>query len=151
MLSEPTREPSSQTSPALPEQEFLTIKQTAKYLNVSAAIVYRLVELKRLVHYRFGEGSGAIRINRHELLAFINQCRVGEKPGAFHIDIDHLRTRQAPIVVKHLRFDTPKPHPCGYPTKTGSPCELLTTEERCHLHKNKPAPTAERSGSNADD
>jgi excisionase family DNA binding protein len=58
---EPARErpatPDDAVQPAPPGTEFLTVKQTAEYLNVSPSIVYRLCLTRRLSHYKFGEGG----------------------------------------------------------------------------------------------
>src|SRR5262245_45675544 len=65
---------------AFSEQEFLTVKQTAVYLNVSASIVYQLCITGKISHYRFGEGRGAIRVKRTDLEKFIEQCKVDKQP-----------------------------------------------------------------------
>ncbi len=120
----------SATQPAAPELEFLTVKQTAKYLNMSPSTVYSLCETKRLTHYRFGEGSGGIRVNRQELMEFVQRCRVEERQGELHVNIT-----QRPYVLKHIKLDRPPSHPCGATTNAGTPCPLMTREERCHLHR----------------
>lgn len=126
---------------ALPDQEFLTVKQTAKYLNISASIVYRLCITKKLGHYRFGEGAGAIRINRTDLTEFMQRCHIEERDGADHVDVTlHRRSQQGIRVYKHL--DLRDEHPCGAMTKAGTPCTLMTRDERCHLHRKTTGTTA---------
>jgi excisionase family DNA binding protein len=114
-----------------PYTEFRTVKQTAKLLNISASIVYRLCVTKKLGHYRFGEGAGAIRIKRSELIEFVQRCRVEEAEGMVRYAVP----KAAPYVLKHITLDPRPVHPCGAMTKAGKPCELLTIDERCHLHR----------------
>jgi len=121
--------------PVLPEQEFLTVKQTAQFLNISASIVYRLCITKKLAHYRFGEGAGAIRISRAELLEFIKRCHVEERDEGVRVVVPPRRATEY-VFFKHLDFRPT--HPCGAVTKAGKPCPNLSTGERCHLHRKKP-------------
>ena len=128
----------SDQQPAPPEQEFLTLKQTANYLNISATAVYRLCASGKLGHYRFGQGRGAIRINRTELLEFIQRCRIEERRGQVFVKVAPRKNdRMQAFVSKH--FDFRPMHACGAITKAGTPCKLLTQEDRCYQHRHIPA------------
>lgn len=120
--------------PAPPEQEFLSVKQTAKYLNISASTVYGLCITNKLPHYRFGDGSGAIRVNRVELMEWVKRCRVEERAGKTHVEVTPRRHTK----LRFLRHIDLRPtHPCGAITNAGTPCPLPTKEEHCHLHRKK--------------
>ncbi len=113
----------------MPDQEFLTVKQTAEFLNISASIIYKMCITKKLAHYRFGEGAGAIRINRTDLMEFMKRCHVEEREGGIRFVAPQKTT---PYVYQCL--DLRPMHPCGAITKAGTPCTRRTREERCHLH-----------------
>lgn len=116
------------------EPEFLTVKQTAKYLNVSQGCIYRLCITKKLSHYKFGEGRGAIRINRAELLEFVQRCRIEEREAISHCEDRPRRAiKNSKYVYKHLRLEPE--HPCGALTSAGTPCARMTQDERCYQHK----------------
>lgn len=118
--------------PTAPDKEFLTVKQAAAFLNISASIIYRLCITKKLAHYRFGQGGGAIRINRAELMDFLKRCHVEDRNGQARLTAPPQKT---PYVYQVLDF-RPK-HACGAITKAGTPCTQRTKEERCHLHRKK--------------
>jgi excisionase family DNA binding protein len=126
-------------SPLPPDQEFLTVKQAAKYLNVSASCVYRLCITGKMAHYKFGDDQGAIRINRSELLVFIQRCRVQERSEPVDVEGRHRRSASG-YIFKHLFVD--ERHPCGGMTKAGTPCTRLTREERCLQHQPEQKKTA---------
>jgi excisionase family DNA binding protein len=114
-----------------PDHEYRTVKQIAEYLNLSASVIYRLCVTKKLGHYRFGEGAGAIRIKRSDLMEFVQRGRVEQADGAVH----YVPPKTAPYVLKHITLDRRPPHPCGAMTNVGTPCEIETRQERCHLHR----------------
>jgi excisionase family DNA binding protein len=133
--------------PAKTRTEFLTVKQTAEYLNVSASIVYRLCIAKRLSHYKFG--GGAIRISRTELMEFVRKCRVEERGERYPELVEHSRDQTQVRVYKHL--DLREEHSCGAMTKAGTPCTLRTKEGRCHLHRRSEQESKRERGERADD
>lgn len=55
----------------------MTVKDAARYLEVSPSIVYDLVAARRISHYRVGAGKrGAIRLDLADLQAYKASCRV---------------------------------------------------------------------------
>ena len=54
----------------------LTVAQVSERLNVSAKIVYALIESGQLVSHRFGVGRGTIRVSEADLQAYITSCRL---------------------------------------------------------------------------
>lgn len=117
-----------------PEPEFLTVKQTAKYLNVSQGCIYRLCITKKLSHYKFGEGRGAIRINRAELLEFVQRCRIEEREVNGRVEARPGKSgKHQEYIYKHL--DLRPQHACGGMTKAGTPCTRMTRDERCPQHQ----------------
>lgn len=65
--------------PAFPNDEFRTVKQPAAFFKMSAAMIYSFCDLKKLGHYRFGEGRGAIRISRADVSDFLKKSRVEQE------------------------------------------------------------------------
>ncbi len=60
----------------MPEQ-FMTVKQTAAYLNMSVAWVYREAPRSGLVPYRFGCGRNAkLQFEVSEVQAWVKQQRL---------------------------------------------------------------------------
>lgn len=124
----------NEPTPLPPEPEFLTVKQAAKYLNVSQGCVYRLCTTNTLSHYKFGEGRGAIRISRTDLLEFIQRCRIEKQIGDDGTATPHRKPgQQTDYVFKHL--DLRPQHACGGVTKAGTPCTRMTRDERCSQHQ----------------
>lgn len=115
------------------EPEFLTARQAARHLNVSQGFIYRLCANGKLRHYKLGDGQGALRIRRDDLLEFVRGCRVEKrdadagtgKPG-------HRPGTRGGYVYKHL--DLRPKHACGAVTKAGTPCTVPTRGERCRRH-----------------
>ncbi|MFE0463326.1 helix-turn-helix transcriptional regulator [Kitasatospora sp. NPDC058965] len=61
---------------AVPEQ-FMSVKQTAEYLNMSVAWVYREATGVGLVPYKFGSGRNAkLQFKVSEVQAWVKQQRV---------------------------------------------------------------------------
>lgn len=54
---------------------YLTVRETADRLRISASSVYLLVESGRLGHHRIGARRGAIRISEADLAAYLAGCR----------------------------------------------------------------------------
>lgn len=54
---------------------YLTVREVADRLRVSASSVYLVVESGRLAHHRIGARRGAIRISEDDLEAYLAQCR----------------------------------------------------------------------------
>ena len=82
--------------PALPKQEFLTVKETAEFLNVSASLIYKLCVEQELDHYRFGEGDSAMRIDRNGLMEFIKRRHVKKHEAAEEYDVAPRTSRRVP-------------------------------------------------------
>ncbi|MGC0314900.1 helix-turn-helix transcriptional regulator [Kitasatospora acidiphila] len=60
----------------MPEQ-FMSVKQTAEYLNMSVAWVYREATAAGLVPYRFGSGRNAkLQFKISEVQAWVKQQRL---------------------------------------------------------------------------
>jgi excisionase family DNA binding protein len=53
----------------------VTVKDAARALEVSEALVYDLCKRGRLAHYRIGLGRGRIRIDPGQVAAFRAACR----------------------------------------------------------------------------
>ncbi|MCA9055805.1 MAG: helix-turn-helix domain-containing protein [Planctomycetaceae bacterium] len=78
---------------------FLTIREVALRLKISASCVYQLIESKRLSHHRIGIGRGAIRVSECNLDDYRRECHCEGTPTG----------RQAPRRVnkrtlKHIRL-----------------------------------------------
>lgn len=115
------------------ESEFLTVKQAARHMNVSPSCIYRLCSIGKLPHYKFGDGEGAVRIRRADLLDMIQGCRIEKEAGDAATGERRKPDRQTGYVYKHLDF-RPK-HSCGGITKAGTPCTRMTRDERCRPHR----------------
>lgn len=115
------------------EPKFLTVKQSARRLNVSVGCVYRLCSTGKLPHYKFGDGQGAVRIARDDLLEFVRGCRVEKRDADAETCNPGRRTgTRGGHVFKHL--DVRPKHACGAVTKAGTPCTVPTRGERCRRH-----------------
>ena len=124
----------TQQKPLPLEPNFLTVKQVAEYLNVSLGCVYRLCTTNRLTHYTFGDGQGAIRIKREDLLAFVQRCRIVESEVDDRVEASRQkRSKPTGSVYKHLDFRPD--HACGVLTKAGTPCTRMTKNQQCHQHQ----------------
>jgi excisionase family DNA binding protein len=84
------------------EPEFLTVKQAARHLNVSLGCVYRLCSTGKLPHYKFGDGQGAVRIRRADLLDMIQGCRIEKQEGDLKNGERRKPVKQTGYVFKHL-------------------------------------------------
>ena len=60
----------------------LTVKEVADLLKLSLGAVYALCKAGKLPHHRLGQGRGAIRIDRQDLLAYVQACKTGAAPVA---------------------------------------------------------------------
>jgi excisionase family DNA binding protein len=123
--------------PALPEQEFLTVKQTAEFLNVSASLIYKLCVEQKLDHYRFGDGDSAIRIDRSGLMEFVKRRHLKKDEAPQQDENAPRRGKRTPYVYQFLGGKPRRMRQCGATTKAGTPCNRLTEEDRCHLHRGK--------------
>lgn len=115
------------------EAEFLTVKQAASYLNVSRSCVYDLCAMNKLAHYKFGDGSGAVRIRRDDLLDFVQGCRIEKQEHEATNGKHQKSAKQIGYVLKHL--DLRPKHECGAMTRAGTPCTRMTRDERCPQHQ----------------
>ena len=73
---------------------FLTVKDAAEQLNVSANTIYALVSNGRLTCNRIGLGRGAIRIAPQDLEAFVQSSKI----------VQPMEPTQRPCRMKHIRF-----------------------------------------------
>lgn len=71
--------------------ELLTVDQVSRELNVSSTCVYSLVQQGRLRSIRIGNGRGTIRIDRDDLIEFVDTRRSGGNQK------DHTRRRRQRI------------------------------------------------------
>lgn len=55
--------------------ELLTVQEVSEILRVSPACVYSLVETGQLPNIRIGNGRGTIRIDRQDLVAYVDRKR----------------------------------------------------------------------------
>ncbi len=78
----------------------LTVKQVAEQLNLTAQLVYQLIQAGKIPVHRFGNGRGTIRISREDLDQFIESCRHVASPR----DVPKVTRspRQPPL--KHIRL-----------------------------------------------
>ncbi len=60
--------------------DLLTVKEAANLLKLSCGAVYALCKAGTLPHHRLGLGRGAVRIDRQDLLAYVEACRTGAAP-----------------------------------------------------------------------
>jgi len=124
--------------PTIPEQpEFLTVKQAACYLNISPSCVYHLCTTNRLTHYKFGNGRGAVRIRRDDLLEMIQACRIEKQEHVATNGKHHESAKQTGYVLKHI--DLRPKRECGAMTRAGTPCTRMTRDERCPQHQAGPS------------
>lgn len=107
--------------------EFLTVKQAAEFLSISPSNIYRLCTTNKLSHYKFGDGRGAIRIKRTDLLDLVERCRVKDT-GEIQRPV-----KSGSYVFKHLNFRPT--HRCGAMTARGTACTRMTRNENCSQHQ----------------
>ncbi len=70
----------------------LTVKQVAHRLSVSQAVVYRLIDKKKLAAHRIGLGSGAIRISEDQLAQYLEASLVEEtQPSVPKQKLKHIK------------------------------------------------------------
>jgi excisionase family DNA binding protein len=60
--------------------DLLTVKEAADLLKLSCGAVYALCQAGKLPHHRLGLGRGAVRIDRKDLLNYIEACKIGAAP-----------------------------------------------------------------------
>lgn len=56
--------------------KLLTVRESARRLGCSEALVYLLCSQRKLPHVRLGTGRGTIRISEEELEGFLKNCRI---------------------------------------------------------------------------
>ena len=61
----------------------------AEQLNLSTSQVYALCSTGKLLHHRFGNGRGAIRVSEEQLAAFIETTRF--RPPAALPELRHIQ------------------------------------------------------------
>jgi excisionase family DNA binding protein len=69
--------------------KYLTTKQVAERLQVSANVVYKLCSERKIDHVRIGSGRGTIRITEAALQSFLEGCEVTRYSVPF--DLKHIR------------------------------------------------------------
>src|SRR3954449_13496005 len=62
--------------------DLLTVREAGDLMKLSAGAVYALCKAGTLPHHRLGQGRGAIRIDRQDLLTYVEACRTGAAPVA---------------------------------------------------------------------
>lgn len=72
----------------------LTVKEVARRLQVSQALVYALCATGKLAHERYGLGRGTIRISEEAVLTYQEASRVREQ-----------RVPPIRLKLKHIRLD----------------------------------------------
>lgn len=95
------------------EKTLLTVKEAAALVKLSIGAVYALCNSGTLPHHRLGQGRGAIRIDRQDLLRYVEECRVGAAPrkrsGSPAGSLGTASSAPAPKLptpgFKHLRVD----------------------------------------------
>ncbi len=60
--------------------DLLTVKEAANLLKLSRGAVYALCKAGTLPHHRLGLGRGAVRIDRKDLIAYVEACKTGTTP-----------------------------------------------------------------------
>ena len=70
--------------------DLFTVKQCARRLAVSTSVVYRLVELRQISHFRVG---GKILFSEGDLAAYLESCRVGISPRTTTVQLRPTRLR----------------------------------------------------------
>ncbi|MCC7423964.1 MAG: helix-turn-helix domain-containing protein [Planctomycetaceae bacterium] len=64
---------------------YLTVREVAKRLQVSASCVYQLIDMGKLPHFRIGVGRGVIRILEEDLNAYLSASRQAPPAPAFTV------------------------------------------------------------------
>lgn len=59
------------------DEKWLAVSIVAKKLNVSARTVYRLIEKKRIISRKVGDG-GCTQVSEKSVMSFIDNCTVVE-------------------------------------------------------------------------
>jgi excisionase family DNA binding protein len=92
--------------------DLLTVKDAAGLLRLSTGAVYALCKSGTLPHHRLGQGRGAIRIDRLDLLHYVEACKTaaapvggGGSPAASVGTAAPQRPLPSPSGFKHLRLD----------------------------------------------
>jgi excisionase family DNA binding protein len=88
--------------------ELMTVSEVARMLRLSEAAVYGLCKSGQLAHHRLGQGRSAIRIDRADVLAYLQQSRREATPGAGSPPSSDRTSRGASPAAggfKHLRLD----------------------------------------------
>jgi excisionase family DNA binding protein len=88
--------------------QLLTVKQAAEILQISVGAVYALCASATLAHYRMGANQSAIRIDRAELLAYLQSCKCVPPKRAVDEPRSHASrraTRLKQTRLKHIRID----------------------------------------------
>ncbi len=80
--------------PVLQSPQLLTVRETAKLLNISKSFVYQLAASRRITSYKIGRG--AIRFCLEDLLDYLEQCRIGTS------ETTKLPTRPTGVTFQHL-------------------------------------------------
>lgn len=57
-------------------QGLLTVADVARWLTVSASLVYQLVDAGKLPVHRIGNGRGAIRFRPADIEEYLDDCRI---------------------------------------------------------------------------
>jgi len=60
--------------------DLLTVKEASDLLKLSHGAVYALCASGTLAHHRLGQGRGAIRIDRQDLVNYVESCKAAAAP-----------------------------------------------------------------------
>lgn len=61
------------------KEEFLTVRECARLLNVSVPTAYRMIRAKTLPHTKVGEGRGLILVARPEVTHYIESLKIAAR------------------------------------------------------------------------
>jgi len=91
--------------------DLLTVREAADFLKLSAGAIYALCSSGTLPHHRLGRGRGAIRIDRQDLVNYVESCKKAAAPqkrGGLPAAQAESSTPKMPLFsasFKHLRVD----------------------------------------------
>jgi excisionase family DNA binding protein len=81
-----------------PPKRLLTVNEVAAWLNVSASLIYQLVEGRKIPVCRIGNGRGAIRFRSIDIEAYIassvEQFQAIKAPKPVRRNLKHVSVRR---------------------------------------------------------
>jgi excisionase family DNA binding protein len=87
--------------------DLMTVPEVARLLRLSDAAVYALCRSGQLPHHRLGQGKSAIRINKADVVAYLQGSKRGATPASSPLSSTTNTKRQLPSAggFKHLHVD----------------------------------------------